>query len=262
MKWGAYPVISSVPSNNNGERREMEPFHEVQITLCVFNKTSDKNLKSPDAQTLNAPWSTVRHSQCSVKSKQNGMILRESYCAVRFAFSSDKRNILFSVLTTWLTTQGRVSHFVSVSGVPWCIHKVWFWCQHRDDTRCHYMMTSLCHHDVSMSSYLCPPVLDAQTAEHPGSHPRPGRHISSTQTLRPPGQGRGWEVRGPGPGLTPREAERGQEPGDHQPQHLLSPKVTDPMKDRIFTGGEEGRDNSIKEQLKVSAWGSQNPRRD
>ena len=34
---------------------------------------------------------------------------------------------------------------------------------------------------------------------------------------------------------------------------ILSPKVTDPMKDRIFTGGEEGRDNSIKEQLKVSA---------
>ena len=35
--------------------------------------------------------------------------------------------------------------------------------------------------------------------------------------------------------------------------NILSPKVTDPMRDRIFTGGEEGRDNSIKEQLKVSA---------
>ena len=100
MKWGAYPVISSVPSNNNGERREMEPFHEVQITLCVFNKTSDKNLKSPDAQTLNAPWSTVRHSQCSVKSKQNGIILRESYCAVCCEiciFLRQKKHFIFSV---------------------------------------------------------------------------------------------------------------------------------------------------------------------
>ena len=256
MKWGAYPVISSVPSNNNGERREMEPFHEVQITLCVFNKTSDKNLKSPDAQTLNAPWSTVRHSQCSVKSKQNGIILRESYCcAVRFAFSSDKRNILFSVLTTWLTTQGRVSHFVSVSGVPWCIHKVWFWCQHRDDTRCHYMMSSVCHL-TSAPLCLMPrqqnilaviPALAVTLALHRLSAPRVRAEAEKSEVLDP--------------ASLPARLTEARSQVITSPS-ILSPKVTDPMKDRIFTGGEEGRDNSIKEQLKVSAWGSQNPRRD
>ena len=205
----------------------MEPFHEVQITLCVFNKTNDKNLKSPDAQTLNAPWSIVRHC--------------ESYCVVlRFAFSSDKRNILFSVLTTWLTTQGRVSHFVLVSGGPWYILRVWFWC--------HQMSL----YDVSSPLPPCAWRPDSRTSWL-SSPPWPSRWPCTDS----PCPGSGPRLRGQRP--RPHSPRGWQRPGARSPPApaSLSPKVTDPMRDRIFTGGEEGRDNSIKEQLKVSAWGSQ-----
>ena len=163
----------------------MEPFHEVQITLCVFNKTNDKNLKSPDAQTLNAPWSIVRHC--------------ESYCVVlRFAFSSDKRNILFSVLTTWLTTQGRVSHFVVVSGGPWYILRVWFWC--------HQMSL----YDVSSPLPPCAWRPDSRTS-WPSSPPWPSRW-PCTDSPRP---GSGTRLRGQRP--RPHSPRGWQRPGARSP---------------------------------------------
>ena len=63
-----------------------------------------------------------------------------------------------------------------------------------------------------MYSHLGPPVPDAQAAEHPGCHPRPGRHVLSAESLRAPGEAR--------PRLTARQADPGQHPGHHQPRHL------------------------------------------
>ena len=88
----------------------MEPFHEVQITLCVLNKTSDKNLKSPDAQTLNAPLDV-----CNVpKNPSKMIILCESYyvlCSQICIFLDRKKHIFFSVDTP---EQGRISRFLPV----------------------------------------------------------------------------------------------------------------------------------------------------